>query len=120
MKTQLVITITHSDALSADNIIEHAIRPFINEVNSDSEYDWTFAVASTQTTDELRDKSLRSALLLVLSDFSEHMENDWIIDGILNDDERIVVWEPFENWDRDVLVKYIEETADTIYHTYFL
>lgn len=91
MKTQTTITTTNAEEIST----------------------------SVYTTDELRKRALRSSLLLVLSDFPENMSNEWIIDGILNDDERIVVWEPFENWDRDVLVTHIEETEDTIYNTYF-
>lgn len=122
MKTHVVININHPDGVDSQWVTEDVIRPFIQDVNADSNDEWSFAVASSLTEERLRDKALRSALLLVLSDFPEDMSNDWILDAILNDDERIIVWEPFSivNWEVEELVAHIEQTADTIYNTYFL
>lgn len=122
MKTHVVININHPDGVDSQWVTEDVIRPFIQDVNADSNDEWSFAVASSLTEERLRDKALRSALLLVLSDFPEDMSNDWILDAIVNDDERIIVWEPFSivNWEVEELVAHIEQTADTIYNTYFI
>jgi hypothetical protein len=121
MKTQAIITINHPDNLSANWVIADVIDPFIADVNTGGNDEWNLALALSLTETQLRDKALRSALLLVLSDFPEDMSNEWILDGVLNDDERIIVWEPFSivNWDKEELVAHIEQTADTIYNTYF-
>lgn len=121
MKTQAIITINHPDAMDSQWVTADVIRPFIEDVNADSNDEWSFTVSGSLTETQLRDKALRSALLLVLSDFPEDMDNEWILDGVLNDDERIIVWEPFSivNWDKEELVAHIEQTADTIYNTYF-
>lgn len=91
METQVTITITNADGSSVQLLTE----------------------------DELRDKALRTALDLILSDYPEDLSNEWVIDGILNGDNRIEVWEPFENRDREDLVDQIEGFAHIIYHTYF-
>ena len=91
MKTQVAITITNEDGSSVQLLTE----------------------------DELRDKALRTALDLILSDYPEDLSNEWVIDGILNGDNRIEVWEPFENRDPEDLVDQIEGFAHIIYHTYF-
>jgi hypothetical protein len=121
MKTQAIITINHPDNLSANWVIADVIDPFIADVNTGGNDEWNLALALSLTETQLRDKALRSALLLVLSDFPADMSNEWILDGVLNDDERIIVWEPFSivNWDKEELVAHIEQTADTIYNTYF-
>lgn len=119
MKTQVIITIEHPDAMSASWFKSDVVDPFISDINSDSNEEWSFTVASTQTEDELRDKALRTALLLTLSDFPEALTNEWVIDAILNGDERIVVWQTFEYWDGEDLVNHIKDTANIIYDTYF-
>lgn len=91
METQVTITITNEDGSSVQ---------LLNE-------------------DELRDKSLRTALDLILSDYPKGLSNEWVIDGILNGDNRIEVWAPFENRDPEDLVDQIEGFAHAIYHTYF-
>lgn len=121
MKTQVIITINHPDAVDSQWVTADVIRPFIEDVNADSNDEWSFAVSGSLTETQLRDKALRSALLLVLSDFPEHMSNEWILDAVLNDDERIIVWEPFSivQWDGEEVVAHIEQTAEAIYDTYF-
>lgn len=119
MKTQVIITIEHPDAMSASWFKSDVVDPFISDINSDSNDEWTYAVAPTQTEEELRSKALRTALLLTLSDFPEALTNEWVIDAILNGDERIDVWQTFEHWDREDLVNHIEDTAEAIYNTYF-
>lgn len=119
MKTQVVITITHPDEMDSQWVTADVIRPFINDVNADSNNEWSFTVSSSQTEDKLRDKALRTALLLTLSDFPEALTNEWVIDAILNGDERIVVWEALDHLDAQYLVNHIEDTAEAIYNTYF-
>lgn len=114
MNTSLLIVIGHPDDTTADGLIDHAIKPSLNDISADSGYDW-----SVTTVDDARERSVRTAIGLTLSEFPEDLGNDWVLDAILNKDERIVVWETFEHWDVDDIVGYIKNTAEAIYSTYF-
>ena len=114
MKTSLLIEIEHPDDLLAYGLIEHTIKPVLDDINADSEKGWSVTVVSDN-----RDRALRSAIALALSDFPDDWSNEDILEGIVNNHEDIVVWQTFEYWDGEDLVGYIEDTAETIYSTYF-
>lgn len=114
MKTSLLIEIEHPDDVSADGLIEYAIKPVLNDIDADSETGW-----SVNIINDNRDRALRSAIAISLSDFPDDWSNESILEGIVNNHEDIVVWQTFEYWDVEDLVNYIEETAETIYSTYF-
>lgn len=114
MKTSLLIEIEHPDDLLAYGLIEHTIKPVLDDINADSEKDWSVTVVS-----DTRDRALRSAIESALSEFPEEWSNEDILDGIHDDHELVVVWEPFENWDKDSVIYHIEKLAQTIYSTYF-
>lgn len=119
MKTQITITITHPDEFSAESFVAETIRPYIADCNADSADGWSLEVEAVSTEEELRDKAMRTALSLILSEYPEDLEAHWVIDGVLTNDYRVLVWEPFAYFDREDLVDQIEGFAHIIYHTYF-
>lgn len=120
MKTQVIVTITHPDEVNADWVALDVIHPFINDVNSDSNDDWSFTVTSSETETELRDKALGTALSLALSDYPSDLSNGELLNLIADPkDDSIIVWQTFEYWDREDIISHIEDTAEAIYTTYF-
>lgn len=113
--TYLLIAIEHPDTETADGLIEHAIRPVLNDISADAG-DWSVTIKGET---DLRDRALRSAIALALSDFPDEWDNEKILEAIVDKHDDIVVWQTFEYWDGDDIVNYIEETAETIYSTYF-
>jgi hypothetical protein len=127
MSTVSIITINCPEGESTSAFIEWAINPLLHDINADLPSGWSVEVAPWHTlpfdTPEVieernRAKALRTAFTMVLSEFPDDLSNDWILDAVANDDERIIVWSPFANWDKDELVGYIEQTADAIYDTF--
>lgn len=119
METQLVITITHPDDVSANAFVSDAITPYINDINADSDPAWSLTVSSVNPENKLRERALRTALAVTLSEFPVEWSTDAILDAIHDDHELVVVWETFENWDKDELIEHIQQTANVIYDTYF-
>jgi hypothetical protein len=128
MSTIGIFTINHPDGTLPTGFIEHTINPFLHDINSDLPAGWSVEIASGWHTlpfdtpevieERNRAKALRTAFTLTLSEFPDDLSNEWILDAVANDDERILVWSPFANWDKDELVGYIEQTADAIYDTF--
>jgi hypothetical protein len=114
MKTSLLITIEHPDNVSADSLIENAIKPVLNDINADSDNGWSVNIVGDK-----RDRAVRTAISLALSEFPEEWSNEEILDNIHADHDLVLVWERFENWDADEIVEYINDTAVAIYTTYF-
>jgi hypothetical protein len=114
MKTSLLITIEHPDNVSADGLIEHAIKPVLNDINADSDNGWSVNIVGDK-----RDRAVRTAISLALSEFPEEWSNEEILDNIHADHDLVLVWERFENWDADEIVEYINDTSVAIYTTYF-
>lgn len=129
MSTVGILTINHPDGTLPTGFIEHTINPLLRDINSDLPAGWSVEIASGWHTlpfadpevveKKNRDKALRTAFTLVLSEFPDERDNEWILDAVSNDDKRVLVWSPFFNWDKDELVGYIEQIADSIYETYY-
>jgi len=117
MQTHITITVEHPDAMSASWVVEDVLRPFIKEANDTSVEGWSFFVSPSRDNKELRDRAVRTAISLALSEFPEGWSNEEILDNIHAD--LVLVWERFENWDADEIVEYINDTAVAIYTTYF-
>ncbi len=128
MSTIGLLTINHPDDTTVSWFIENTIRPLLHDINSDLPDGWSLEVASGWHTlpfdspevieKRNRDKALRTALSLALSEFPESWTNEQVLEGIHEDNELVVVWEPFENWSKDDIAEHIEVTANSIYSTY--
>lgn len=114
MKTSLLITIEHPDDVSADGLIEYAIKPVLNDINADSDNGWSVTIIGDK-----RDRALRTAISIALSEFPDDWDNEKILEALCENDDSIVVWEPFEYWSGDEVANYIENTVETIYSAYF-
>jgi hypothetical protein len=114
MSTSLLINIGHPDGVSANQFIDIAIKSVLNDIDADCEEGWSVTIA-----DDPRGTALRTAISIALSEFPDAWSNEQVLEGIHDDHELVVVWEPFENWDKDDIVGYIKGTAETIYSTYF-
>ena len=114
MSTSILINIEHPDGVSANQFIDIAIKSVLNDIDADCEEGWSVTIA-----DDTRQRALRTALSLTLSEFPEDWSNEQIIEGIANGNEDVIIWERFENWDVDDIVNYLEDTTEAIHSTYF-
>ena len=57
-------------------------------------------------------KSERFALNEYLSEFPDDKTFEEIIELILNEDESVIIWEPFENYPAEDVTEMIENTKD--------
>lgn len=57
-------------------------------------------------------QSERFALNEHLSEFPDDKTFDEIIELILNEDESVIIWEPFENYPAEDVIEIIENTKD--------
>lgn len=71
---------------------------------------------SKKTEGQLREYALNMAVGHYLSDFPDDMEPAEILSLLLECDERVVVWEPFEFWEPESVVNAIEQSADAFYN----
>ena len=114
MKTSLLINIEHPDDISAEGLIEHAIKPALRDIDSDAGVAYQVIIINNN-----RERAFRTALSLALSNFPEDWTNDQILEGVEEKSDLVEVWAPFENWEPLDVANYIEELAGAIYATYF-
>lgn len=109
MKTKVLIEIEHPKGTSAEGLIDNAIKNVVSDINSDLDEGWSIEVVTDK-----RDRALRSAISLALSDFPFDWSNDEILEGIEEKHSYISVWEPFEYWAPESVINFIETTTDSL------
>ena len=61
-----------------------------------------------------QEKIERFALCHYLSEFPDKLEYEKVLDLIMDEDEEVSVWQPFEDYSPAKVVEYIEEMVITL------
>jgi hypothetical protein len=61
-----------------------------------------------------QDKIERFALCYYLSEFPDKLEYEKVLDLIMDEDDEISVWQPFEDYESSWVVDHIEEMVVTL------
>jgi hypothetical protein len=61
-----------------------------------------------------QDKIERFALCHYLSEFPDKVEYEKVLDLIMDEDEEVAVWQPFEDYEPGWVVEHIEEMVVTL------
>ena len=112
MKTHVLITVTHPDDISSKSLLAHAISRISDSIGGNTEEGWGFATSSPKAF-QIKELALAVALRYHLSDFDGEKPADETFSSI-GEDEDIVVWEPFENWDSHEVTNAVWNLAHDI------
>lgn len=67
--------------------------------------------------EEIKTEALKVALRCFLSDYPQHLEPEEVLE-LIDEDDDIIVWQPFEYWEKDDIVNVITSLADDIESTF--
>lgn len=69
------------------------------------------------TNEEIAEMSLQNSLAYHLSEYPD-LPADAVRDLVVTENEDIIVWEPFEWWEKDSLIGAIDNMASTLAEQY--
>jgi hypothetical protein len=96
MKTYAIITIEHPDDMTAEHLLNYAVRPVINDMNNDSQPEWKLSLSKSITQDVLERKALTMALDYVLTSYPQDIEPAEVIELIEEEHDTVTVSESHE------------------------
>jgi hypothetical protein len=96
MKTYAIITIEHPDDMTAEHLLNYAVRPAINDMNNDSQPEWNLSLSKGITQDVLERKALTMALDYVLTSYPQDIEPWEVIELIEEEHDTVTLSESHE------------------------
>jgi hypothetical protein len=75
-------------------------------------------MATNMTPQELNDFALTNALGYYLCDVPEDKTPDEILEMLAEEDDSILVWEPFEHHDKSVIADLVDDMARSLRYQY--